>query len=56
VTLFLLSFLVFTASVAALALGVMVRKRPIRAGCGKFRGPEDRDGACDACDGAEQSP
>jgi hypothetical protein len=53
---FLLSFLVMTLSVAGLALGVLVRKRPIGVGCGKLGGPEDRDTACQACDGAGRSP
>ncbi len=47
--LFLLSFLVITVSVAGLALGVIVRKRPISAGCGKFAGPKVQDAACEVC-------
>ena len=54
--LFLLSFLVITLSVAALALGVIVRKRPIRAGCGQFRGPKERDAPCEVCGAAGRLP
>lgn len=53
--LFLLSFLVITVSVAGLALGVIVRKRPTRAGCGTYDGPAVRDGACEVCAGAVRS-
>ena len=51
-TLFLLSFLVITVSVAALALGVIARKRPISAGCGKYSGPDAEHADCEACAGA----
>ncbi len=53
--LFLLSFLVITVSVAGLALGVIVRKRPISGGCGKYAGSEVKDAACEVCTGAGKS-
>lgn len=52
---FLLSFLVMTVSVAGLALGVIVRKRPVSASCGKYSGPEVQDAACEVCSGAGRS-
>lgn len=52
---FLLSFLVMTVSVAGLALGVIMRKRPISASCGKYSGPEVRNAACEVCSGAGRS-
>jgi hypothetical protein len=53
--LFLLSFLVITVSVAGLALGVIVRKRPIRAGCGQYSGSDVKHGGCEVCAGAGRS-
>ncbi len=52
---FLLSFLVIAMSVAGLALGVIARKRPIRAGCGTYNGPEVRAAKCEVCAGAGSS-
>ncbi|MCP4315266.1 MAG: hypothetical protein GY789_04355 [Hyphomicrobiales bacterium] len=53
--LFLLSFLVMALSVGGLALGVIVRKRPIGVGCGPFSGPGTQDTGCKVCTDAARS-
>ena len=53
--LFLLSFLVITVSVTGLALGVLMGRRPISAGCGRY-GPTDAgSGGCDVCAAEDSS-
>ena len=51
--LFLLSFLIITVSVAGLALGIIVRKRPVKPGCGKYGGAATDEAACDLCASAD---
>ena len=44
---FLISFLVITLAALAMALGLMLGRRPIKAGCGSLLG----DGGCEICGG-----
>lgn len=53
--LFLLSFLVFMAAAAGLALGVIMKRRPISAGCGRLSGHHARPNGCEACAGNDRS-
>ena len=48
---FVLTFFIFLAVVAAMAVGVIVNDRSIRGSCGGLNDIEGLKGACDICEG-----
>ena len=51
-TVFLISFLVIALAALAMALGLLVGRRPIKAGCGSLLALEGVDGGCEICGGS----
>lgn len=45
------SFLIFTLSALGMAIGLVLRGRPIRSGCARLNGTDSARAGCGACRG-----
>jgi hypothetical protein len=46
-----ISFLIFTVSALGMAVGLILRGRPIRSGCASLNGSEGGSAGCQVCRG-----